>query len=197
MSHKIIYDIDDVLWGLNFRVMERLGLEYAKITDVDYARTDFSPEESERVFRAYEDPELFVDMDFYPGIERLLDVEKYGAEIYINSCACSDAVVKQKYQEMRRALPNLKTERLNIHSIAGQTKYAKTIDANTLIFVDDGPHNIARSQAKYNIMPRKPWNTSESAKRFQGRAPGEVILVDNLIEAIEKVEEIVRAELGN
>lgn len=196
MAKKIIYDIDDVLWGLNARMTERLGLDYDMITDVDYGCTNFSETDTARIFRAYEDASIFTDMDFYPGIERLLDVEQYGVEVHINSCACSDAVVRQKRQELSRVLPKLCSERLNIYSIAGQQKHAKRIDQSTLVFIDDGPHNIAHSEAKYNIMPRKPWNMSESAQRFYGRAKGEVIVVDSLIETIEKVEEIVKRELN-
>lgn len=193
---KIIYDVDDVLWGLNGRVAGQLGIPLSKISDFDHSKTSMTATECQRFWQAYEQRETFIDMEFFPGIERLLDVEKYGVEVYIDSCACSKAVVEQKYHELRRVLPEMKPERMLIHLLLGKTKHAKQIGSDTLIFVDDGPHNVAHSQAKYNIVPRWPWNANAHAQAFLERAVGQVIMVDSLAETLDTVERLVRQERG-
>lgn len=191
----IIYDIDDVLWGLNRRVSERLGFNYDDITDFDYKYTDLDAELIKKIYQAYNDRETFRDMGFYDGVEDLLEVEKLGATVLINSCACSEEVVEQKYYEIQKILPKVNLKHVEIYSPDSKDRHVKTIGPDVLVFVDDNPHNVAKSQAKYTIVPRKPWNSSERAKNIMARSASELIFIDNFAETLAKVTEIVRREL--
>lgn len=191
--HKIVFDIDDVLWGLNQRVAEKYQIPIDKVTHFDLTRSALSEEERRQFSQAYCDAETFTDIEFYPGVEDLLELEKLGATVYIDSCANSDEVVEQKYREIKRILPQMNPAHICIYN-PNSNKHSKMIGEDVLIFVDDGPHNVAKSLAKYTIVPKKPWNTGERTQAMLARSKSQVIVAEDFPAIIEKITEILQKE---
>lgn len=85
-------------------------------------------------------------------------------------------------------------DHIQINNVGNKNENAtkKNIDKNAYIFVDDSPHNVSLSSAKYNIMIQTPWNQSASAKQLIKNK--NVIFCKNLNEAIDVIEHLISNE---
>ena len=152
---KVVFDLDDTLWNLNERAAEILNIDYSKLdTFIVGENNHLTEEEKEKLIKLYSDPYLWKDMKLVPGAKLIKQLENYKAEVYINSNCMNEEVQKYK-RSFLSDLIGLPDERI-ILNISSATH--KPMDDDIFILVDDSPFNIQKSNAKYNIIPNKPWN---------------------------------------
>lgn len=156
---RVIFDCDDTLWGLNEVISSNARVPFEKIVTFNANHNSLITETERRhMTQQYQNADVFYQTKFYPGAERILDLN---ADVYINSHAFSEEMLRIKRQ---RLLSELKfPEDHLILTLIGSADDKKEIPDDTYIFVDDAPKNIAESPAHYNLMMRKPWNKDMSA----------------------------------
>lgn len=179
----VVFDVDDVLWSLNRRVSEITGIDYNKFTTFSiHDNTLLTEDEKRTVLQVYQGHELFEEMKFYSGVTR---INQLNADVRINSNACSEAAAELKRNQVSGIL-NLPAEKIVITVVDDIKK--KKMDDNVFVFVDDSPYNIAASKATFNIVPKKPWNDTDEARKIMRQNGVGFIYVDDLQQAIDVVE---------
>lgn len=161
----VVYDVDDICWPFSQRVADKLGFDRALMTDFWTEQIPhFSVAEKQAIRREFENPEMFQEMNFYPGLRQLLDPLKLGAEIQFNSNSANQAIVDPKREQLLAALPGLDQSclQMNVVNLAGTRD--KKLPKEVFILADDNPYTIARSHAEIHVLQTKPWNATEKAK---------------------------------
>lgn len=151
---KIVLDMDDVMWGMNEIVCARLGIDINKLHKYDVGtNTMLTESEKSILLREYSNPDTFKDIEWSDGVLEIPLLTSLGAEVYLNSKANSDGVVRQKHIELSKidVIP-----RGNINIGIGASK---VIGDDVEIFVDDCMEHHISNQVAYNILIDKPWNT--------------------------------------
>ena len=210
-KYKVIYDVDDVLWDLNGYVLRQLGIPPERHVMYDVSQGPLlSATERQDILASFKDPAIFENIDFYPGADEILAVEALGGEVYIHSNNFNSAIAEHKRRQLRQLLPAMNPQRINL-SIINHSTNTKQLLEDVLIFIDDSPYNVAKSQALVNIMPNKCYNTypSEAAKvvasgkvfvegDYQEELPSLlqadtrcVIRADNLLEINQMIRNII------
>lgn len=186
MDEKIVvFDVDDILWSLNKRAAKLANVPYEKLVTFSVPEnTLLTLEEKERVLAVYNSDELFEEMEFHNGIERLNHLK---ATVHISSNVFGEIPAKLKMENLLRVL-TIPIE--NIHLNLVTDPYKKKLPEGTYIFVDDSPYNIANSTATHNIMLKRAWNTSELANKIMGDIPR--VQFDTLDEIIDYIEQILK-----
>jgi len=162
----VIYDVDDVLWPCTENVFHKLGINPNRQTNFRIREDKaFSADEQDRIISAFCDEQSFQNMDFYDGADKILEVEDLGAEVQINSNSFSEKIRAAKRRQLTELFPNLRAEQLRLN-LVGTNANHKRISADVFAFVDDSPYNVAGSQAKFNFMPKRPWNTTEEMQKI-------------------------------
>lgn len=175
---QIIYDVDDVLWPCTETVYDKIGIDIRRQTNFRvHEDTEFSEAEQTKIIQAFSNVENFQKMKFYDGAQQIFEVEKLGAEVQINSNSFSEDIREAKRRQLLKLFPNIKVGQLQLNLVGSKTNH-KQISAKVFAFVDDSPYNIASSEAKFNFMPRRPWNTTEAMRQI-ACGHGKV-LVDNV-----------------
>lgn len=184
---EIVYDVDDVLWPLVDRVFARLGIPLEKETDFNFKSNPIlTDDEKQAILAGFSDPHTFDEMNFYPHLPEILQVEELGAKVFINSNSYSNEIIERKRAQLQNQLPDFPSERLTFNLIKEQAD-KKQIRANTFVFVDDSPYNIALSDALVNILPKKNWNTTKAARKLMIDSGGIIIqpTIKNLRQVIQ------------
>ena len=151
---KIVFDMDDILWGLNEKASKILGIEYEKLVCFSLEDNPYlTDKQRKQLLALYRSPTLWKDIEWYEGATKIKDLEKYGYKVYINS-NCMTAGVCDFKRSFASAVFGLPEDQI----ILNISTEAKKPMRNVLIFADDGPHNIAKSKAKYKLYLDKPWN---------------------------------------
>lgn len=178
---KIFYDVDDILHNLTERTAARVGVDMSLW--IDYRIQDspyYTPEQVEQIVRTFEEPDIFQEMQFYPGAEAILAPRQLGAYVGLNTNSFTQAVADTKMPQLLAHVPHLCESDVinNICGAAGALR--KELDPQTFIFVDDSPYNIARSPAQINVMMKKPYNVTPHA--YEVMSGKQVFQFDTLTE---------------
>lgn len=191
---KIVYDIDDTLWGLNKKICEKLNIDENKITKFEIHGIDeLTKAEQDSIIYEYTNSDNFRNICWYKGIYDILAPEKLGAQIYIKSNSTSKEIAELKYIQIKQLI-NIDDSRLQLHIITVGECKKKELDSDMEIFIDDSPYNIANSTAKVNIILNHPWNTSMDALEIM--AGKNVIRFDTLEEINDFVYNYVKEKCG-
>lgn len=168
---KVVLDWDDVFWSSGYKVADMLGIEHERWIDHHTnENTLLSMMERETIEQLFMAADTYRDMQLFPGLEEVLELWSMNADLFINSNCYSEEVLKTKRVQIRKALPMLDDEHLQLNLVLPNTKARKPIDEDVDIFVDDSPYNVAKSLAKINMVPRLPWNTTGKATEvMQGK----------------------------
>lgn len=187
---KVCYDVDDTLWGLNSVIYNDThvhGLKYSDaITFCPYDNHLLTREQQDAVIACYHDPEIFRELEFYQGIDRLYDIEDTGlAEVWINSSNCSTGVMDIKHLRLLYEVPNINPDHIRLTVSPDHSREPGDI------LVDDSIANIENSDFRYYILIDHPWNTlkPENEDLFKRK---KIFRVYSLNEAIDLVEEIIK-----
>lgn len=195
---KIVYDIDDILHGLNKRICNKhnININYIKNYNVK-KNTDLTEDEMQTLISGYKNEDTFKNIEWYPGIERLLNVEKLSTdnvqvEVWINSNSFTHNIANLKREQILKKIP-ISENRL-ILSIIGEedTDVEKLIGEDTYILVDDNPGTLNKSSATINITMNNPWDTS---KEFYTTVNKVVEVHDSLDSIITTVEHYISKEV--
>lgn len=187
---KIVYDIDDTLWGLNKKVCEKLNIDENKIIKFEIRGIgELTEKQQDAIIKEYGNADNFKDIDWYEGVLDILKPEALGAEIHIKSNSVSKEIAKLKYTQLK-SLINISDDRLQLHIITAKDCKKKKLDGDMDIFIDDSPYNIANSTAKINIVLNHPWNMGKDAEEImKGK---KIIRFDTLEDINQFVYEYVR-----
>lgn len=188
---KVVYDCDDVLWDLNTRVARLKGIDPNCLVNFAMLENEaLSMAERQAMLAGFRDAKSFEAIEFYEGADNILGAEELGATVMINSNAYSAAIAELKKQQLTQLLPEMKQEHMRIQVIDPDGACHKEIERDLFIFVDDSPFNVALSEAKINIMPRRLWNVTPKAKEIV--CDKNVIWIDDLV----KINQFVRETLA-
>lgn len=192
MVKKVVFDVDDILWGLNERATERAGVDYKKLVVYDCKKNDvLSSEERSKMLEQYGSLELFEGIEWYDGIDKLVNLERAGYELYINSNSYTKEVADMKLKQLSSVLP-LPPERF-IMNVRLSCDTPKGIEDDVLFFVDDSPYNLVNSNAKHNLTISKPWNYSEWG--ISALAGKDVVRFSSLLEVLDYILQFKEVQL--
>ena len=187
---KVVFDIDDTLWGLNSKISEITGISFDKFEEFAIELcTLLTDAEKASVLNMYNSDRLFENIKWFDGIHRLNDLN---AEVFINSNIYRETVDSLKRTQIHEVL-DLDDDHIVLNYITDGSVGVKSIDNDVFIFVDDSPYNIANSKAKYNIMLRRPWNVSEYGQGIISDTS--VIICDTLNDIIDTIEKLLKEDI--
>ena len=184
MAQKVVFDIDDTLWSLNKRIALRTGIDYNKMTIFSvHDNQNLTSEEKNLLLSSYADSSIFENIEWDKGIEL---INELNADVYINSNNLTQEIAEIKSQQIHEIL-NIPDDHItmNICNKKSDTT-SKIIDDDTYIFIDDSPHNIEMSNAKFNIMIRRPWN-----EHYLQSGIKSVIYADDLYDVLRHIKSIL------
>lgn len=159
------YDMDDIMWDLCGFIGRNLGLDMRNWIDFHIQEIPyFTDEQKKSILEAFGDVETFKQLKFYPDVDRILRVRKFGAEVRVKSSSGNQDIIDYKIWALKRAVPGITEDDMELNLIQlGETVH-KHYESTTLIAIDDNSYNIAVSDAKWNIMPSwQPWSVSPKA----------------------------------
>lgn len=161
-----VYDADDILWMLMRRVTQKLDLDWWTATAIFSIRDNrlLTPYQQDAILDAFGNPKMFENIKFLPGASEIMRPCELGAKVKINSNAFNEKIAELKAVQLLAGIPGLKLEDIQMNIISRKDAKKKPIDPRTTIFVDDSPHNTAKSPALLNIMPKyMPWSCCPQA----------------------------------
>ncbi len=144
-------DWDDVIAPLNDRAIEMANEEYhpdPPLTIEDITSWENTGRASV-IKKYYDDPELY-DRQYVPEASKafIRELQTKG-NVYIVT-ATYPAFMTRRMQQIHEAFPDFPEENI----IMGASKSIVHVD----ITLDDGPQNILKSNARFPVLMRKPWN---------------------------------------
>lgn len=197
-SMVVTFDVDDTMWPMAKRAAQWLGLPY-EILD------NFWIEQNEHLSRAQQiqyrevlaDPWLFQDMNFYPGVEKILELRRWGVQVKVCSNSSSAEIAEQKRRQLLEYVPGLKPEDLVLRVVDLGGTRQKRLPEFTIITAEDNPFALQQSTAKLNLMMKAPWNQTVAAQRMLQGVPlvpfGEGCFEDLLCYADAQLELLTKA----
>lgn len=190
---KIVFDMDDVLWDFDGRVCKRIGLDKNRVVTFKVSENPLlNDEEKDTLRRAYADASIFDNIVWYDGINRISELTSMGADVHISSNCAGEEVAIKKHPQLLSAL-KLPEEKIHLNVIKVDTHHSKNIGSDVYAFIDDNPHNVAESDAKYNFMPIQPWNSTPEAKALVKHK--KVIYCKDLNEIINNIKSLLREKM--
>lgn len=186
----IIYDIDDILWPLIWRVATYNGIDPARAGAIFTMRKNIklTPEEQEAVIASFGDPRMFEDIPFYPGVEEILRPRELGAIVRINSNSFNEEIARLKIVQLLEAVPGLKREDIQMNIISYAQHDQKPFTLAPTFLCDDSPHNQCKSEALIGVMPRTPtWSLYPPDVQAMAQARKCIVWQDDLIQMNEFV----------
>lgn len=182
---KVVFDVDDTLWSLNKRVSKMTGVDYDKLTTFSiYDNVKLTEEEKKLILSAYSNADIFKNMEWDEGVETINDIV---ADVYINSNNLTEDIATLKREQIHDVI-NIADDHI-IMNVIGSDKSSitkKVIDKDVYILVDDSLHNVEMSNAKHNIVVKRPWNQHSEIPEDKN-----VIIADDLKHAIRIIESII------
>ena len=183
---KVVFDVDDTLWGLVSKVCSDLGIDIDLIDSFTITENEqLTKQQHKEIMEAFKQASTFSNIEWYNGIERINNLHKYGIEAWIKSNNFNSEVSLNKLNELLKVL-TIPSDRIVLNIVDSSTKQLnKGIDEDVYVFVDDNPHNLASSKAHINMAIRTPWNTSDKAKQILEGT--DVVYCDTLNDIIDYI----------
>lgn len=187
----VVFDVDDILWGLNYFVTNKLDIDINLIKKFSINDNDtLSLEQKSSIIKEYRNPDTLSKLSWFDGVEDLNALQRDGVEVRIKSNCLSEEI---KYIKLKRLIDilNIPIENIQLDVITMSEIKKKEISDDVDIFVDDSPYNIVSSNAKLNLMIRYPWNISDEAKELVRNK--NVRYFDSLNEVISYIRSVMKA----
>lgn len=167
MIKNVVFDLDDTLWPLNKKAAAMAKIELSKLTNfVVEDNILLTSNEKRRLLEVYNSIDLWKDIQYEPKATEIYKLEELNAKVYINSNCLTQEIADFKRSFLSDVF-NLPQNQI-ILNVVSCPRDKRMID-NMFIFADDSPFNIAKSTAKYNLVPNKAWNRvihNENIHRF-------------------------------
>lgn len=169
---NIVFDMDDIMWGLNYRVCDILGIDINRITNFSIGKcTMLTKQEQENIIHMYSNASTFRDIVFFPKVKKIMSLQETGYRVSICSNALSKEIADLKFEQLKSHITGIKDEQININVIDNKQHNKKKLINNIWRFIDDSSYNVALSNATFNYMKKYPWNQSEDGQITVGSKP--------------------------
>lgn len=168
----IVFDMDDILWGLNDRVCERLGIDIRKVTNFTLWKCNqLTEKEQQAMLHAYAQKSTFQNIVFFKKVKDLIKLETKNTRVSICSNSRTKDIADEKTEQLKAHIPGIRDDQIimNIIDIKDHTK--KKLIKNIWRFADDSPYNIASSDAQFNYSLKYAWNQSEAGREIIAGKP--------------------------
>jgi hypothetical protein len=177
---KVIFDCDDILWPLNKRMAKMAGIDFDKLYTYSIKdNVNFTEEERNKIINIYGSTELFKNINWYDGIDRIKYLD---ADIFISTNCYTEDIAKMKRQQLKEVL-KIPDDKIYTHVINNEKR--KLVDDDAYIFIDDSPYNRKESNALFNILMKKPWNiTKESDDLMSPNRPYKCDTLNDIIDLV-------------
>lgn len=163
---EIIFDCDDLLWDFNGMACKIANIPIEDITTFNYDENNrLTDNQREALKQAYKRSDIFENMDFYPGTEKIECLIAMGCCVRIVSNSCSQETINHKLRQLKTLIPSLNDDGFRMNLIKPNVHIDKGITERTLVFCDDNANNVVDSKAQYNFMPAKNWNISAAEQK--------------------------------
>lgn len=163
-SKKTVFDIDDTSWPLGRIASNLSGIPYNSMVEFQVLRNPLLTKvERQRLSAVLHDPATYRRIEFYPNFDKIMSLEEYGAELFVNSNSFSQEINGDKMRQVLKEVPSFPESHMWFGVVNDESTGYKKIDDDTYILVDDSPYTIATSPARYNIVPEMPWNQTQEA----------------------------------
>ena len=149
---KVMVDCDDVLFQCNGPALDRVNAEHPdeaplRITDIlSWGKTGTRLDERLKYFG---DPEFVASQPLFDGAKEFIRELSELADVYILTAVPAE-VLSARAIRIKQDFPEIKED----HIILASCKHLVKAD----VLLDDAPHNINQSVAKYPVLFRRPWN---------------------------------------
>ena len=188
---KVVVDVDDILWDLNGRICQEYSIDFSNIVSFSISDNNvLSGIDKKKLVAGYIDESTFKEIEWYNGVSNLFDLEKLGANVFINSNSSNSSIVDLKFEQLKQVFKGVSDDKF-ILTIPSDSR-EKDIGDNVFIFLDDSPYNIAGCEAEYYIVIRKPWNTSDNGLSIMRHKLDKVIFCDTFIEAYSIIKNLLK-----
>ncbi len=175
-NYSFEIDFDDVLAPFCGLAVDLANKEHpelnATIEDIKSWGSGEDGSKQSIIAKYYDDERILkmqrVSDDARKFIDKLMEI----GDVYINT-AVSPKYAGLRYEQIAEQLPNFPLENV----ILTFSKQTVKVDFQ----LDDGGHNILKSQAKYPILMRRPWNSHLSGVLAVNDYSEFFILVDQII----------------
>ena len=185
MKKVVVFDIDDILWGLVTRVANQLNIPIEKLTTfVIKECPNLTKEEIDSIYDLFNREETFENIEWFDGVDR---INNLNAEVHICSNIFRKELGDVKLVQLIEKFPNIPIENFHLNLVVDSTK--KEIPNNTFIFVDDSPYNIRNNIATHKIMLKRVWNTSKDGMDILKDTP--VKQFDTFNEIMDYIESLL------
>lgn len=190
---KVVFDVDDTLWGLCKKVYDDLGIDIRLMDSFVISECErLTDDEKKHILAAFQNPDTFKNIKWYEGVEEINKLADLGVEAWIKSNNFTIEVRDTKEKELATVL-DIPSERIILNLVSSSDVQSnKNIDRGVDIFVDDNPRNLANSKAKVNIAIKEPWNTSDSARIIL--KDKHIIYCTTLKDAIDVIKHMAKLE---
>lgn len=184
---RIVYDVDDTLWGLNEEICRTYNIDKEKIHTYNIHENELLTEwEKNVILQGYSDVEIFKRCKFFKGTDHIFDLEVEGkAEVWLSSANLTEDVRDVKLKRLE-GIRNINLGHI-VMTVANTTYQGRKSGD---ILVDDSAKNIYKENFAYNILIDYPHNRDLS-KLEEAYGHRKIIRVKSLEEAIREVEVLV------
>lgn len=191
---NITYDIDDTLWDLNGRICKKHNININKIKRFKIKENESLTEREKAILLSeYSNSNIFENIEWYNGIERITNVEKLSTnnvkiQVWVHSNSFSQEIADLKLKQIKDKV-SIPKNRIILDTINVSKAGRKNINIDNFILIDDSPYTVKDSQAEINMSLATPWITSKYATEIIGNK--DLIIKNNLIEVINEIHELV------
>ncbi len=176
----VLVDADDVLYPCVDLALEIQNKKYGFNPPIQLNEiTQWAPTgtRTDCIFECFKDPKFYKKQRPYPGaVDFITGLHKLGAIVCINT-AVESCALAIRTQMLLRDFKEITPDKI----ILSKDKSSVSAD----VAIDDGPHNILKSNARFPVVWRRPWNASLSG--FPS--------VDNYNAALTLVKEIMQCSV--
>lgn len=185
------YDVDDLLHDFVGVRFASIGIKYETLTVFKIEDNPcYTDEQKVNIRAAFNDPNFYYNMKFYPGIENIMrPAIDFSARIIFPTNCPENKSAMLKRIALHNTIDVPDEDILTITTgFSGQhAMQKKPLPPHMLFYADDAIHNLVNSDAEYLIGMNKPWNADpELRKLLAGR---KICWVEN--ENLNLINEIV------
>lgn len=153
---SVALDIDDVLMDCTAYAIQLANEKYKfdpPITLYEVTQWGKSGKRTDAMFEFFSDPEFYRTQPVSKGAKEFVEELSQIADVFV-STAIPPQFMGIRAEQIFREFPQIPAD----HIYMGSRKDKINVD----ILFDDGLHNVLRSQARYPILKRRPWNQEAS-----------------------------------
>lgn len=168
---KAAIDVDDILWDQNGQAGRVSGIRFEDLVDFHVNENPLLTDAQKKAMNAcYQNPDLFRQIQFFPGAEKLLNLQHDGVCPQLNSNSFNEEIRDLKPPQLKALLPGLRDDQMRLGLVNDRTTVKKRYDDDTDIVMDDSPYNCMKAPCRDVVVPVVPWSVTKKAKQMMAKA---------------------------